>query len=69
MAYHKIVLPHPAVVIHQNLVQLKYAIEERTDSVKPKEQIQLILPLCENGPFHKPCASCCLSLLACIIMV
>jgi hypothetical protein len=69
IAYHKIVLPHPAVVIHQNLVQLKTAIEERTNPVKPKEQIQLVLPLCEMGPFHKPRASQCLSLLACIIMV
>jgi len=69
MAYHKIVLPHPAVVIHQNLVQITHAIEERTNSMKPKEKIQFILPLWEIGPFHKPCASCRLSFLARIVMV
>jgi hypothetical protein len=45
MAYHKIVLPHPAVGIHQNLVHITHAIEERTNPMKPKEKIQFILPL------------------------
>ena len=44
-------------------------ISKRTNSVKPDERIEGILPPLEFLPVNKPCASCWLPQLAGVIMV